>query len=252
MRLWILQADDQLPFRFGNHEAKALGGVNVPCIDQRASRIATSRSRDSTSLLPKIGLKRRSTSEQRQAVLQRNSRYVELAQHRFLSFTDILRSFAFSKLLSSVCLTLQEAPENARYYHDKTSSFLPVTDASGAARSITWHRSSVLQPTNNSIKRLIKNKFLDRTYTIVLPPSFVNDPANRTSGEGLTKIDLTKFLLNLPPNAVPIIKQADPIAFVDRMLPVSIIPPGARFVAACFWSWLCVIDGMFPCSYAVH
>ncbi|SLM39178.1 Terpenoid synthase [Lasallia pustulata] len=79
---------------------------------------------------------------------------------------------------------------------------------------------------------------------MVLPPTFIQFSGNRTIGQTPGNIDLTDFLLNLPPNAGPIIERADPIALVNRMLPASIIHSGARFVAACFWSWLCVVDDL--------
>jgi hypothetical protein len=40
-----------------------------------------------------------------------------------------------------------------------------------------------------------------------------------------------------------VIVKADPENLIDRLLPAEIIPAGARHIAACFWSFLCVVDG---------
>jgi hypothetical protein len=47
----------------------------------------------------------------------------------------------------------------------------------------------------------------------------------------------------LIPAAFPIIQKANPEDLAGRMLPAGLMPSGARFVAACFWSFLCIIDG---------
>ncbi|KAG9230052.1 isoprenoid synthase domain-containing protein [Amylocarpus encephaloides] len=48
----------------------------------------------------------------------------------------------------------------------------------------------------------------------------------------------------MPARAYPIIRKADPEDLARRMLPASGIPSGARFVAACFWAFLCIIDDL--------
>ena len=47
----------------------------------------------------------------------------------------------------------------------------------------------------------------------------------------------------VPCKAVPIIERTDPVVLISNMFPISMTAPGGRYVAACFWSWLCVIDG---------
>lgn len=41
-----------------------------------------------------------------------------------------------------------------------------------------------------------------------------------------------------------IIRKANPEELARRMLPAEVLPPGARFVVACFWAFLCAIDGI--------
>ena len=56
-------------------------------------------------------------------------------------------------------------------------------------------------------------------------------------------IDLGQFLAGLPGVATPTVKKTNPEDLVDRMFPSWATPSGARHLAACFWSWLCVLDG---------
>ena len=58
-----------------------------------------------------------------------------------------------------------------------------------------------------------------------------------------SSIDLTDFLAGLPEVATPTVRKTNPEDLVERMFPSWAIPCGARHVAACFWSWLCVLDG---------
>ena len=63
-----------------------------------------------------------------------------------------------------------------------------------------------------------------------------------------SSIDLTSFLAGLPGVATPTVKKTNPEDLVERMFPSWAIPCGARHVAACFWSWLCVLDGKPHCG----
>ena len=63
-----------------------------------------------------------------------------------------------------------------------------------------------------------------------------------------SSIDLTGFLAGLPEVATPTVKKTNPEDLVERMFPSWAIPCGARHVAACFWSWLCVLDGKPHCG----
>ena len=61
-------------------------------------------------------------------------------------------------------------------------------------------------------------------------------------------IDLTGFLAGLPGIAAPTVKKTNPEDLIERMFPCRLFPHGARHVAACFWSWLCVLDGKLHCD----
>ena len=63
-----------------------------------------------------------------------------------------------------------------------------------------------------------------------------------------SSIDLTSFLAGLPRVATPTVKKTNPEDLIERMFPSWAIPCGARHVAACFWSWLCVLDGKPHCG----
>ena len=61
-------------------------------------------------------------------------------------------------------------------------------------------------------------------------------------------IDLSNFLAGLPAVAAPTVKKTNPEDLVERMFPSWATSYGARHVAACFWSWLCVLDGKLHCD----
>ena len=237
----------------------ALNIGSMPCMSQRISRIPFSRPRKSTFPFPntealrenEMRSRRSNTSAKRSQLSQTYSRYMKLAQHHFASVVDVLRAGACSKISRSVCSISNQTPANGSYSHGETSHTVVRSDESGATILTTKLDMGATKPRPKSVHKFVTNKVLARTHTMVLPPTFVKFSGNRTIGQTPGNIDLTDFLLNLQPNAGPIIERADPIALVNRMLPASIIPPGARFVAACFWSWLCVVDGAFPCSLAV-
>lgn len=78
-------------------------------------------------------------------------------------------------------------------------------------------------------------------------------PLSKASLDGdirsvMSSIDLTNFLAGLPEVATPTVKKTNPEDLVERMFPSWAIPCGARHVAACFWSWLCVLDGTLHCG----
>lgn len=61
-------------------------------------------------------------------------------------------------------------------------------------------------------------------------------------------IDLTSFLVGLPGVAAPTVRKTNPEDLIERMFPSWATSCGARHVAACFWSWLCVLDGKPHCD----
>lgn len=85
-------------------------------------------------------------------------------------------------------------------------------------------------------------KILDYNYTILLPrPYRYRIPKNAILQSSVANI--WSFTINLPPTAMSIINRANPRDLIDRMLPVYVFPAGTRYIASCFWSWLCVLDG---------
>ena len=93
------------------------------------------------------------------------------------------------------------------------------------------------------VPKAVYDSEIRQVHTIILPPPYhtclgANNPTGDTN-----RVDLSGFLGRLPSKAVPIIERTDPAILISKMFPASMTAPGARYVAACFWSWLCVIDG---------
>lgn len=93
------------------------------------------------------------------------------------------------------------------------------------------------------VRKAIYDKVSDQTYTMLLPDLEFGLLKSGGNSQESTHLSLGAFLINLPINVASIIKQADPVGLVNRLFPSSLAPEGARYVAACFWSWLCVLDG---------
>jgi hypothetical protein len=95
-----------------------------------------------------------------------------------------------------------------------------------------------------SAARRFRNRTLDQVYELVLPhdecsSTFILDAAE----EQIISRRFEFFMHGLPAFARGIVSSADPEGLVRRMLPPELVPPGARYIATCFWAWLCVIDG---------
>ncbi|CAG8953246.1 hypothetical protein HYFRA_00003449 [Hymenoscyphus fraxineus] len=98
---------------------------------------------------------------------------------------------------------------------------------------------------------------LDEEFGLVLPASFngteekireqLNGAGANVNGATSTKVprsdfEASAFMAFMPTWAHKIIKKANPEDLARRMLPEEVLPPGARFVLACFWAFLCAID----------
>ena len=93
-------------------------------------------------------------------------------------------------------------------------------------------------------RKVIHHEALDQDYAMIIPSLSGNSTSLVGSSlQGHDRIDLSSFMCNLPAYAESIIDRASPVDLVNQMFPPSIALPGARYVAACFWSWLCVLDG---------
>ena len=98
-------------------------------------------------------------------------------------------------------------------------------------------------PGARSLTQAVRSKTLRQEYSLKLPL-----PLNRVSLAGdirpaTSTIDLSGFLAGLPLVTVPTIKKTNPEDLIEKMFPCWATSDGARHVAACFWSWLCVLDG---------
>lgn len=93
------------------------------------------------------------------------------------------------------------------------------------------------------VPKAVYDNEIHQVHTMILPLAYPTSLGAKDPTGDIDRIDLTDFLAMLPDKAVPIIEKTDPSVLIRKMFPVSMTAPGARYVAACFWSWLCVIDG---------
>ena len=91
--------------------------------------------------------------------------------------------------------------------------------------------------------KAIYDNELRQAHTMILPRPYHTSLGAKESTGDTDRVDLSDFLAGFPCKVVPIIERTDPVVLISKMFPVSMTAPGARYVAACFWSWLCVIDG---------
>ena len=93
------------------------------------------------------------------------------------------------------------------------------------------------------IPKAVYESDIRQIHTMILPPPCLTSLGAEGHTGDTTRVDLSSFIGRLPCKAVPIIERTDPELLVSKMFPASITAPGARYVATCFWSWLCVLDG---------
>ena len=93
------------------------------------------------------------------------------------------------------------------------------------------------------VPKAVYDNEIRQVHTMVLPPPCPTSLDAKDPTGDRNRLDLSGFLGGLPRKAVPIIERTDPAVLISKMFPASMTAPGARYVAACFWSWLCVIDG---------
>lgn len=97
-----------------------------------------------------------------------------------------------------------------------------------------------------SVHKAFRNVLLEQNFDLLLPAPV--DPSEgdafRRGGVDFTNgITIESFVRDLPSNAQQIVEAANPVGLAERMLPVGLLSRGAGVIAACFWAWLCIIDG---------
>ncbi|KAI9764176.1 MAG: hypothetical protein M1840_008658 [Geoglossum simile] len=96
-----------------------------------------------------------------------------------------------------------------------------------------------------SATKRFQNSTLGKAYELVLPHDrFPSAFASDALEEQIVGRKFESFVLQLPIFAQDIVKSADPRGLVGRMLPLGLVPLGARYIATCFWAWLCIIDDL--------
>lgn len=92
-----------------------------------------------------------------------------------------------------------------------------------------------------TIRKSVRFKVLSQEYDLTLPTPLIGAPV---AGDIRSTIDLSAFLDDLPSTVEPIIKKTSPETLVERMFPALTSHHGARYLAACFWCWLCILDDL--------
>lgn len=96
------------------------------------------------------------------------------------------------------------------------------------------------------LRKHLSNSLLNRDYSIDLPHPTDSDKSTFPNIMRLNRgaqPDFMDFAHKMPMSAQSIIEAADPVSLANGMLPPTLAPLKARHLAACFWAWLCVIDG---------
>ena len=93
------------------------------------------------------------------------------------------------------------------------------------------------------VPKAVYESEIRQIHTMILPPPCLTSLGAKDHTRDTNKVDLSSFTGRLPCKAVPIIERTDPELLISKMFPASMTAPGARYVATCFWSWLCVLDG---------
>ena len=93
------------------------------------------------------------------------------------------------------------------------------------------------------VPKAVYDNEICQVHTMILPPPYHTSLGAKAPTGDTSRVDLSAFLAMVPCKAVPIIERTDPAVLISKMFPVSMTAPGGQYVAACFWSWLCVIDG---------
>ncbi|MCJ1228636.1 hypothetical protein MMC12_005297 [Toensbergia leucococca] len=236
-------------------------------VSAQASNSIVSLDKEPSSLKNATKIKKKSPPFRRSLRLNRLSRRISCLYHRLLPNKDAPRLLQEYFLLSVLSLLPEESllleySLLLRYSLPPNHTFLvgliqgrryeAAKQLYGGTACFPVVRRDVPRISNpvssdpipgGYVERVIPNSILSRDYIIVLPLPF---KATSIKQSYVDTIDLTDFLLDLPPFAAPVIEQANPAALVNRMLPLSAISPGARYVATCFWAWLCVLDGRPP------
>ncbi|CAF9907068.1 MAG: hypothetical protein ALECFALPRED_003056 [Alectoria fallacina] len=90
-------------------------------------------------------------------------------------------------------------------------------------------------------RKSVRSEVLSQKYHLTLPVPLASAPV---TGDSRSIIDLSAFLDDLPSIVEPIIKKTSPETLVERMFPALTSHHGARYLAACFWCWLCILDDL--------
>ncbi|KAI9734611.1 MAG: hypothetical protein M1834_002212 [Cirrosporium novae-zelandiae] len=94
------------------------------------------------------------------------------------------------------------------------------------------------------ITKQFTSSLLGGEITLRLPYPVI-EASHHSNGDHLgtcEDLEISDFIAKLPLEVQNTVHDADPMAFVDRMLPKNAVSDSARMTAAGFWMWLCAID----------
>lgn len=75
--------------------------------------------------------------------------------------------------------------------------------------------------------------------------------SQKSSGLGISEEEeeedesCDKFIAMLPESCQHISQKASPLGLVPKLFPHGKVRGNVRYVASCFWIWLCMVDGNF-------
>lgn len=152
-------------------------------------------------------------------------------------------------------LLLQTSSTSSNYTSlssSRSKDLRPVSlteEQNNVARQIRDIYSSRLRtppppPRGRYLAQAVRSGRVRQEYTLNVPLPLSKASLTGDIRSVTAPIDLTSFLAGLPEVATPTVKKTNPEDLVERMFPSWAIPYGARHVAACFWSWLCVLDDL--------
>lgn len=96
------------------------------------------------------------------------------------------------------------------------------------------------EPIRLEVKSLSNKKF-----KILLPITQENSGLGISEEEEEEDESCDRFIAMLPESCQHISQKASPLGLVPRLFPHGKVRGNVRYVASCFWIWLCMVDGKF-------
>ena len=99
-------------------------------------------------------------------------------------------------------------------------------------------------PTQPLEATILPNTILNASFRVVTPPAVAPTRFDPTPGTS-NVVGIPLFMQMVHKDAASVANRVKPATLVNKMLPVGWIGDGARYVAACLWLWICLLDREF-------